>query len=74
MVKFKNFIGLPNSINYRAKTDAYRYSFRSQSCKADLIKQGCMPAKSLILKFPTEKQVPKNLLAPFIRGYAVLRR
>ena len=30
---------------------------------------GCTPNKSLTLKFPTEKQVPKYLLKHFIRGY-----
>lgn len=30
---------------------------------------GCVPRKSLILKFPTEKQVPKKLLSHFMRGY-----
>ena len=37
--------------------------------KEQLIKLGCPPKKSLILKFPTEDQVPSNLLFPFIRGY-----
>jgi intein-encoded DNA endonuclease-like protein len=30
---------------------------------------GCIPRKSLILQFPTEEQVPNNLLPHFIRGY-----
>lgn len=34
-----------------------------------LIKLGCVPIKSLILKFPTEEQVPKELQNHFIRGY-----
>lgn len=67
--KFKNFIGLPNKICYRAATKAYRYSFRSTSCKQDLIKQGCVPKKSLILHFPTTEQVPDVLLRHFLRGY-----
>ena len=33
------------------------------------MKLGCIPNKSLILKFPNEKQLPKNLLKHFIRGY-----
>ena len=44
-------------------------SFRSQKCKADLIKQGCVPKKSLILTYPTTEQVPKELTRHFIRGY-----
>lgn len=67
--KFRDFIGIYNTISYREKTKSYRYSFRSQSCKEDLIKQGCVPKKSLILKFPTQQQVPNNLIRHFLRGY-----
>ena len=67
--KFKNFIGLNNKICYKAGTKSYRYGFRSQSCKDDLIKQGCVPQKSLILKFPTSEQVPEYLIRHFLRGY-----
>lgn len=35
----------------------------------DLIKLGCTPKKSLTLTFPNEKQVPKELVKHFIRGY-----
>lgn len=35
----------------------------------DLIKQGCVPNKSLILTFPNKYHVPKNLINHFIRGY-----
>ena len=35
----------------------------------DLIKLGAIPNKSLILKFPTDEQVPSYLLNHFIRGY-----
>lgn len=67
--KFKEFIGVPNKISYRPQTKSYRYIFKSIPCKEDLIKQGCMPKKSLILKFPTEQQVPEHLIRHFIRGY-----
>lgn len=30
---------------------------------------GCVPAKSLILEFPTKEQVPDHLIHHFIRGY-----
>ena len=36
---------------------------------SDLIKQGCIPNKSLILTFPNKYQVPENLINHFIRGY-----
>ena len=67
--KFKEFIGVPNKISYRPQTKSYRYIFKSIPCKEDLIKQGCVPKKSLILKFPTEQQVPNYLIKHFIRGY-----
>ena len=67
--KFKEFIGIPNKISYRPQTKSYRYSFKSIPCKEDLIKHGCVPKKSLILKFPTEEQVPEHLIRHFIRGY-----
>ena len=67
--KFRDFIGIMNKISYRPTTKSYRYSFRSESCKKDLIKQGCVPKKSLILNFPTKDQVPQNLIRHFIRGY-----
>lgn len=34
-----------------------------------MAKLGCVPNKSLVLKFPTEEQVPKHLISHFIRGY-----
>ena len=40
----------------------------SKICK-DLIRLGCVPRKSLVLKFPLENQVPKCLVYHFIRGY-----
>lgn len=41
----------------------------SPKIKTDLIKLGCIPAKSLILKFPTPEQVPDHLIHHFMRGY-----
>lgn len=67
--KFKNFLGITNNICYRPKTKSYRLSFRSQSCKRDLINKGCIPKKSLILQYPTFDQVPFYLMKHFIRGY-----
>ena len=58
-----------NKISYREKTKSYRMSFRSKKCKEDLINKGCVPKKSLILKFPTYEQVPQKLMKDFIRGY-----
>lgn len=47
----------------------YLLTFHSAKVTKDLIKLGCMPAKSLILEFPTVEQVPVELLSHFIRGY-----
>lgn len=47
----------------------YSIQVNSVKFKNDLIKQGCLENKSLILKFPTENQVPKDLIHHFIRGY-----
>lgn len=35
----------------------------------DLINLGCVPNKSLILKFPTFDIVPEKYMSHFIRGY-----
>lgn len=35
----------------------------------DLIDKGCVPSKTLILQFPTEDKLPKELQRHFIRGY-----
>ena len=46
-----------------------RLTITKKKFTENLINKGCVPAKSLILKFPTEEQVPKKLLKHFIRGY-----
>lgn len=35
----------------------------------DLVKLGCFERKTLILNFPTQEQVPDNLIHHFMRGY-----
>ncbi len=69
IIKFKNFIDIDNKIAYREKTNSYRYSFKNKKIKQDLIKQGCVPQKSLVLKFPNQNQVSNNLIHHFMRGY-----
>ena len=66
---FKKFLNSFHKINYREKLKAYRFVFSSRKIGEDLIKLGCIQNKSLILKFPTEEQVPKYLINHFIRGY-----
>lgn len=67
--KFRDFMNIKNKISHRETTKSYRMSFRSSKCKQDLIDKGCVPKKSLILKYPTYEQVPKELTRHFIRGY-----
>lgn len=67
--KFKKFLGVNNKIQYRESTKSYRMQVKNKKCKADLIDKGCIPKKSLKLKFPTLEQVPSSLLRHFIRGY-----
>jgi intein/homing endonuclease len=65
--KFKKFL---NS-DIEVKTDSFRcrFSIGSKKLCSSLIKLGCVNKKSLILQFPTEQQVPKELQKHFIRGY-----
>ncbi len=45
---------------------SYIFSFGSQEIKNDLIKLGCIPRKTFLLKFPNIKE---DLYSHFIRGY-----
>lgn len=47
----------------------FRLSIYSKQISLDLKRLGCVQAKSLILKFPSENQVPKEFLKHFMRGY-----
>ena len=49
--------------------EAVRTTITSKKIVEDLIKLGCVPNKSLILKFPTKEQVPEELIRHFMRGY-----
>lgn len=48
---------------------SYRCNFSNKEAHDNLIKQGCVSAKSLILKCPIKEQVADELLPAFIRGY-----
>lgn len=67
--KFKDFINPDYKLKYRINVKAYRISICSVKIANDLNKLGCMQTKSLILKFPSYKQVPKKLIHHFMRGY-----
>lgn len=55
----------PKKTNWK---NMYRLSVKSRKMSEDLYNLGCVQKKSLILEFPTEKQVPKRFLKHFIRG------
>ena len=73
--KLKEFINTrtdvkPKDVNINGKIKRYyRLSFANKKIHDDLIKNGCIPKKSLTLKFPTEKQVPRHLINHYMRGY-----
>ena len=49
--------------------NCYSFVMCSSKISESLSNKGCLQAKSLILKFPTNEQVPNHLLRHFIRGY-----
>lgn len=67
LVKLKEFLNSTNDVkkdNFRC-----RLSVGNKYFKSIMIKKGCVPQKSLILKFPTKDIIPDILLCHFIRGY-----
>lgn len=72
---FKKFLKTDSKVNKRQiifngkEHFAYRITICSKKLVKDLVKLGCYQNKSLTLDFPSEKQVPKELLRHFIRGY-----
>ena len=75
--KFKKCIQATNPIKtYQASESSYnldtvysRILITSQKTVDDLKDKGVVENKTNILKFPTEEQVPKELIPHFIRGY-----
>lgn len=53
--------------NYYNVKPTYRIAMQSKQISNDLIKYGCSPRKSMVLKFPTF--LKENLINHFIRGY-----
>jgi len=45
------------------------FSINSKRISEKLVKLGCLNNKTFLLKFPTEDQVPSNLVQHFVRGY-----
>lgn len=69
--KFQKQINSSHPLYERIKEDSITYSLQiyNKNMMEDLIDKGCLPKKSLILKFPTDKQVPQYLMNHFLRGY-----
>ena len=58
------------NIKYREKVNAYRWSVNNKHLWETLNSYGCVPNKSLILKFPNKRIfTSKELIIHFIRGY-----
>lgn len=66
---FADALGSNMPIFRRTGTPYVGFSFASVAMVNDLNILGCVPQKSLILKFPTEEQVPLCFMSHFIRGY-----
>lgn len=65
--KYKSFLKY-NGMVYENRV-AVSIQFRNQTIGNNLKKLGCVPRKSLNLKFPTNNQVPLEYVNHFIRGY-----
>ena len=67
--RFHQSIETNRPVGY-AKDNRYVYSrISNKHLVNSLILCGCIPKKSLILKFPSKDIVPEHLLKHFIRGY-----
>ena len=65
-----NKISVYKTVNgYKEGNKYCRVLYTGDKICNDLIDKGCFLNKTLILKFPTEEQVPEHLIRHFIRGY-----
>lgn len=73
LIKIKDILGYTGPLHYKEKRGTSRR--QSELCinrvelTRQLIAKGCVPAKSMILEFPSESIVPDSLLHHMIRGY-----
>lgn len=67
--KFRNFLEFKSTKHIFQDDIRCRLQITNKHLKQQLIQLGCTPQKSLTLKFPTQKQVPKEFHPHFIRGY-----
>lgn len=69
LIKFKHFLNFEENKHIFQDDVRCRFQFSNKKVKEDLCALGCIPKKSLILTFPSEKQVPQEYIKDFIRGY-----
>lgn len=67
LLKFSELLQNDRPLYYNSKTKSYTLRFCSKYFCERLDELGCIPKKSLVLKFPT--YVPTEYLKDFIRGY-----
>lgn len=72
--KFKLFCKFTGPILLKKKLknkykQPYTICIINKEFRNNLIKNGCVPNKSLVLKFPTFEIIPKNLFHHFLRGF-----
>lgn len=69
MQKYRRFLKLTSDASIKTSNNVCRVRIHNKHFAEALINKGCVPRKSLILKFPTEDIVDKSLIKHFIRGY-----
>lgn len=73
LIEMARAMGSPQNLHQPAKRkpfhkQKYVLAIYSRKISDALSKLGCVPAKSLILQFPSEQQVPRDLMSHFLRG------
>lgn len=68
--KFKSSLeAFDTNIKYNKNTQSCKIELRSVKMANDLFDKGCIQNKSLILTFPDENIIPRQLQNHFMRGY-----
>lgn len=65
--KLKNYLNTEKPIFFYKKNNSVAFSFGNKKIYNNIVNYGLKPKKSLTLKFP--KNIPKNMIHHFIRGY-----
>ena len=59
----------PENRGMKNSKNQYRITINNKHISERLVELGCGKAKTSILKFPTNEQVPQYLIQHFVRGY-----